>query len=154
MHLQSPVGQYYRVEIPAALRDSLTDTGLFHNGNVLENIPVAIHNIQVNRGRVHARPFDGTRMVQSIAQHISLSFEIQMAKPGDTPVIPSLEVQLPVDILRYDRASLWASFVHLAGNNRFEEVHQAVLAAAAGLSYDLSDELLRELTQSILTQSA
>ncbi|MEY8444172.1 LPXTG cell wall anchor domain-containing protein [Lactococcus ileimucosae] len=149
-----PVGQYYRVEIPAALRDSLTGTGLFHNGNVLENIPVAIHNIQVNRGRVHARPFDGTRMVQSIAQHISLSFEIQMAKPGDTPVIPSLEVQLPVDILRYDRASLWASFVHLAGNNRFEEVHQAVLAAAAGLSYDLSDELLRELTQSILTQSA
>lgn len=137
-----------------ALEAAFGGTGLFEPAQVRENVPVALENIQINRGLVPPRPFDGTRTVQDIARHISLDFEIKMANGSKLPKIEQLVIQLPLDILRHDRAELSASFVHIDGHNHFSRVHEAVVQAAQGLEQTLSQELLEELTHSILAQSA
>lgn len=77
-----------------------------------------------------------------------------MARPSDRREVTQLEVQLPLDILLHDRPGLFASFVHIEGHNHFERVYNAVVEAVSGPSHQLDEVLLRELTQSILTQSA
>lgn len=149
-----PAGVYYTVQIPDALRTSFANSSLFYDAQVLENVPVALENIQVNRGVVPDRAFNASRAVQDIEQHISLDFEIQMARPSDRREVTQLEVQLPLDILLHDRPGLFASFVHIEGHNHFERVYNAVVEAVSGTAHQLDEVLLRELTQSILTQSA
>ncbi|MFK4795936.1 hypothetical protein [Lactococcus petauri] len=147
------VDMQYEVDI-AALESAFTGTGLFYEAQVHENVPVALQNIQINRGLVPERPFDGTRTVQNISRHISLDFEIEMANGHRLPKVEKFEVQLPKEILRHNRAGLSASFVHIEGHNHSPAVHAAVREAAQDLPQTLSEELLSELTQIILTQSA
>lgn len=147
------VDMEYEVDI-AALQAAFTGTGLFMDAQVRENVPVALQDIHINRGLIPERPFDGTRTVQNISRHISLDFEIQMANGEILPKIERLEVELPREILHHNRAGLSASFVHIEGHNHSPAVEAAVHEAAQALPQTLSEELLSELTQSILTQSA
>ena len=149
-----PAGVYYTVEIPDTLRNNFANSSLFYDAQVLENIPVAIENIHVNRGIVPDRAFNASRAVQSIERHITLDFDIQMARPTDRQNIMELEVRLPLDILLHDRPGLFASFVHIEGHNHFDRVFDAVVEAVEERSLELDVSLLQELTQSILTQSA
>lgn len=120
-----PQGQYYKVDL-SALQAAFTGTGLFEEAQVRENVPVALQEIALNRGQVAPRPFDGTRIVRQIDEHISLDFEIEMAN-GERMPIMELEVQLSEDILLHDRAGLWATFVHLEGHEAQRiAVHEAV----------------------------
>jgi hypothetical protein len=149
------VGQYYEVDV-SALQVSFVSTGLFQQGEVRENIPVALQDIKINRGEVASRPFDGTRSVGHIVEHLSLDFEIKMAN-GDIHEVIGLKVKLPVESLLYDRAGLWASFVHLDGHERqHEKVHAAVIQAveSLSLSYELGEALVQLLTDRIVAQSA
>lgn len=150
-----PQGQYYEVDL-SALQAAFTGTGLFEEAQVCENVPVALQEIALNRGQVAPRPFDGTRIVRQIDEHISLDFEIEMAN-GERMPIMELEVQLSEDILLHDRAGLWATFVHLEGHEaQRRAVHEAVTQAVtkALLPHDLSEELLQQLTDRIIAQSA
>ncbi|BAV03046.1 hypothetical protein [Lactococcus formosensis] len=148
-------GQEYDIDIEA-LQESFAGSGLFKQAQVRENIPVSLRNIVVNRGLVETRPFDTTRAVQRIEEHISLDFEIEMAN-GDRVSLPELlYVQLPVTSLLHDQAGLWASFVHLEGNGaQRATVQEAVVQAVAEgiLPEELSVDLLEQLTDSIIAQS-
>lgn len=149
-----PTGQYYQVDLSAL--QNFTNTGLFEQAQVRENVPVALQNIVVNRGRVETRPFDATRTVKHIEEHLSLSFEIEMANGEIIDDTPPLTIELPVESLLYDQAGLWASFVHLAGHgDQRAAVQEAVAQAVAEVSLpeELSEKLLQQLTESIIAQS-
>ncbi|MGY0169301.1 LPXTG cell wall anchor domain-containing protein [Lactococcus petauri] len=149
-----PAEQYYRVDLSAL--QNFTNTGLFEQAKVRENVPVALQNIVVNRGRVETRPFDATRTVKHIEEHLSLVFDIEMANGEIIDDIPPLTIELPVESLLYDQAGLWASFVHLAGHgDQRAAVQEAVAQAVAEtqLPDELSAALLGQLTESIIAQS-
>ncbi|WP_270317861.1 LPXTG cell wall anchor domain-containing protein [Lactococcus petauri] len=149
-----PQDQYYKVDLSSL--QNFTNTGLFEQAQVRENVPVALQNIVVNRGRVETRPFDATRTVKHIEEHLSLVFEIEMANGEIIEDIPPLTIELPVESLLYDQAGLWASFVHLAGHgDQRAAVQEAVAQAVAEtqLPDELSDNLLQQLTESIIAQS-
>lgn len=150
-----PAEQYYQVDL-SALQNAFTGTGLFEQAQVRENVPVALQNIVVNRGRVETRPFDATRTVKHIEEHLSLDFKIEMANGEIIDNIPPLTIELPVESLLYDQAGLWASFVHLAGHgDQRAAVQEAVAQAVAEVSLpeELSEKLLQQLTESIIAQS-
>ncbi|MFK4896805.1 LPXTG cell wall anchor domain-containing protein [Lactococcus petauri] len=149
-----PTGQYYQVDLSAL--QNFTNTGLFEQAQVRENVPVALQNIVVNRGRVETRPFDATRTVKHIEEHLSLDFKIEMANGEIIDDIPPLTIELPVESLLYDQAGLWASFVHLAGHgDQRAAVQEAVVQAVAEVSLpeELNENLLQQLTESIIAQS-
>lgn len=149
-----PTGQYYQVDLSTL--QNFTNTGLFEQAQVRENVPVVLQNIVVNRGRVETRPFDTTRTVKHIEEHLSLAFEIEMANGEIIDDTPLLTIELPVESLLYDQAGLWASFVHLAGHgDQRAAVQEAVAQAVAEVSLpeELSEKLLQQLTESIIAQS-